>query len=161
MDNLQTASSQTSRDIVLDLVELITNQIALVSHLTELYIDKAKLAKETANIEIESESESILNQMIKATKIRRNLMSELANSFPDNNHYYWCSLKHCIASYGFMCEILNAQPNNKNYQGMVVEVADQMIEIISKYLNIEITTCARCLSDMLAEKVEKNSLVKQ
>ena len=150
MDFLQVVEkTQTSRNIILDQVEFITNQIALVSHLIELYVDKSVLATETGNEKVKLEADEILVELISATKLRRDMMTELAKAYPNNNHYWWCSLKHCIASYGFMTEILLAEPDNQAYQSMIVQANKQMISIISRYLDIELTTCARCLSDML------------
>lgn len=73
----------TSRQPIMDMIELISNLIASVSHLQELIDAEENLDRK----------DELQQQLYNLVDMRRAIMKEI--QCKDNK--YWCSLKHAIA----------------------------------------------------------------
>lgn len=125
----------TSRQPIIDIVELITNLIASTSHLQEL-IDWEE--------DVDRKDE-LQQQLYELVDMRRAIMKEI--QCKDNK--YWCSLKHAIAQRGFAIEILYAT-RDMFRQDVVDSLTKYMYKTLSAYMWLEISDCGRCLADQLA-----------
>lgn len=137
----------TSRHHVLDQIELIGNQIALVSHLQELVFSIENDIKYNTTSEDKDKQEitMILNIIKSTTTQRRIAMKQLG----DGDKNYRCALKHCIATYQFSTEVFQATNNPVDWT-ILKESYENMIIVLSKYLGLEeVVLCWRCLSDKL------------
>lgn len=149
---------QTSRQYILDLVEVIINQIQMSSHLQELinvssidmksYIDEGKHDEALTENKKYIEYKYLLEDSI---KIRRDSMEKLMKEFK-GNYKYRCLFKHSLSSYWFMTEVQYA--TKWTYDTLQQDCYEQMIKIISMFLELdEIVTCWRCAMDMLEDKM--------
>lgn len=134
----------TSREYILDLVEYISNQIAITSHLQELLNDKYS----------EEDSEWIhdLQELINnSINDRRKAMKKMLELF-DWDKQYRCLVKHAIASWGYATEVMYAD-KDADYVILQHNSYEQMMKILSKFLKAPaMVTCWRCLQDILLEK---------
>ena len=124
----------TSRQPIMDMIELIANLIASVSHLQEL-IDWEE------NLERKDELQQQLYELV---DVRRTIMKEI--QCKDNK--YRCSLKHAIAQWWFAIEVLYAT-RDELWKDIVDSLTKYMYKTISAYMGIEIVDCSRCLQDRL------------
>jgi hypothetical protein len=120
---------KTSRHYLIDLIEMIANDIALVSHYQELLNSmKEEDAEEYARI---------FQQSIEAIDRRRDAMLYLQNKFTKNPRKdYWCIVKHSIASYQFATECLNAEPSPE-IASLQQKSYDAMIQNLCVFLGID------------------------
>lgn len=133
---------KTSRIPLWDVLELIANLIASVSHLQEL------INSETEEQEDKERYEWMLLELV---DIRRTIM----NTLPKGNKKLRCNVKHAIAQRGYSLEVYYAE-RNLIWKEISEALAKYMYKVISEYLGIEITSCGRCLNDMLSEDLDSN-----
>lgn len=137
----------SSRWWILDAIELLANQIAMVSHLHEMISERRLEDKDT------EELEESLERYISS---RRSLMGNLYKKFPGDKDYR-CMFKHAIASYQYATELLEADYSEENYL-LREDMYWEMVWIASKFFGVEPTPCWRCLSDELLSKNIDNGL---
>lgn len=139
-----------------EVIELIANLIASYSHHNELYnsiqveIAAAMDKWEDTDALIE-EWEWHYKKMSELLEERRNAMRLLKEMWVNVDEHMWCLVKHSIACYQFSQELLNTDMNNFDYMWLAEAAYQYMYECISKFLWVELVTCARCLSDALKE----------
>lgn len=92
----------TSREAILDSIELISNQIALASHCQELIntytIDYEKEKYQSEKDKIIKKIDQQFSILTKSIDMRRELTNQIKSEF-DTEPKLWCSFKHGIASY--------------------------------------------------------------
>lgn len=134
---------QTSRHWMVDWIQLIGSCVAQCSHLQEV------LNSYTQNPDITKEDAEFCSEQIsRYTKVRRDVMEKIRQSF-DGNMHYWCSLKHAIESRQYATEVLYAEPENMDLMKIQQECSNWMYAILSKFIWQEITTCWRCFHDAI------------
>lgn len=125
----------TSRQPIMDMIELISNLIASASHLQELIDWEEDLDRK----------DELQQQLYNLVDMRRAIMKEI--QCKDNK--YWCSLKHAIAQRWFAIEVLYAERNIFR-QEVVDWLTKFMYQTISAYMWLDIVDCGRCLADRMA-----------
>lgn len=150
-----TNKTQTSRQWILDAVELIANLIAMSSHAQELiniYTIDFNGASESEQDDIISKINEQKIFLSEANRIRRNYMSALEKEFGAEKQL-WCEFKHAVGTYGFACEVYAANPSNPVLEGGQQDCYELMNKVISAFLNLdELLPCGRCLADKLNSK---------
>lgn len=139
----------TSRHYLIDLIELIWNDIALLSHYQELMNSYEK--------EDMTEYQELYEKSIEVLDRRRECMKllETITNKPVNQQYR-CIVKHSISSYQFATECLYADINNTKIREIQQRAYETMIENMCKYLWIdEIVSCWRCMTDKLLDHNNK------
>lgn len=149
--------NQTSRWVVVDLVEVIKEELAIYSHLQELYkeaVDNIDKANE------DDADDEILGSLIKEAwelkeKIknvysrRQKAMNELKWLAINYNHKAWCLVKHSIKEWWIAEEVWNTDMNNPVYEEIMLDAESFCYKCLSLFLGTEIVTCWRCLTDEL------------
>lgn len=117
----------TSRHYLIDLIELIANDIALLSHYQELmnsYDDE--------NLD---EYNRLFEKSQKVLERRRHSMRILENVIEKQpNNKYRCIVKHSIASYQFASECMYADMTNIELKKIQQSAYEDMIENLCLYL---------------------------
>lgn len=148
-------NKDSQRWVVTELIELIANLIASYSHHNELY---NSLQSDLLHTELFSEEQ--INQMVAESEWhdakmqellaeRRLAMRKLKEEAVECDEHMRCLVKHSIASFQFSQEVLNTNMNDLNYTHLAEKAYQYMYECISKFLWVDIVTCARCLEDEL------------
>lgn len=136
--------NQSSRSRIVDAVEYIANNIAMISHLQEVI-------NSGDNEEVTEEMISIARPRIQdLNESRRELMTEIKKLYNGNMHL-WCALKHSIAMYGYATELLYANPDNIAFAKIQQWASETMYETLSQFIWQEVTTCWRCFNDEISE----------
>lgn len=140
---------KTSRVPLWDIVELIANLIASVSHLQELV---------GGENETQDNKDRYNEMILELVDIRRAVMDQL----PKWDTKLRCNIKHAIAQRGYALEIYYAERTDF-WKEVVDWLSKYMYKILSEYLGMEITDCWRCLNDMIKDldtnkKDEKNTI---
>lgn len=154
--------AQTSRDSILDTIDLISNLAATPSHSQELLRELRKEFEITGQLETETKIQEIEQIEKESINIRRDLMTLLLEELQGDSKF-WCLTKHLIASYGLSQELLQAYygtQNESKYKSITDRVFNILLLDLKFFLSLpEIPTCSRCLSDSLQSK--KQSLKDQ
>ena len=138
-----------------ELIELIANLIAGYSHHSELYnsiqsdLVHPELFTEWQIEQMQEDSIWHYGKMTSLLEERRLAMRKLKSMAVECDDHMWCLVKHAIASYQFSQEILNTNMDDLDYIHIAETAYRYMYECISKFLWVEIVTCARCLQDEL------------
>ncbi len=144
--------NQTSRHWLLDWVEFIWQQCALVSHLQEI-IDSYWENEDISIIDKEN-AEYLIEQ---SNISRRNIMEKILLQF-EWNKLYWCSVKHSIFAYELACELLYANKWDWIIEEIQRSAKNTMYSILSKFLWKPVVLCWRCLNDMIEDELQENIL---
>lgn len=148
-------NKDTQRWAETELIELIANLIASYSHHNELY---NSLQSDLLHLELytEEQKEQMLKdsiwhytKLIELLEERRLAMRKLKELAIECDGKMRCLVKHSIAAYQFSQEILNTDMDNLDYIHLSETAYRYMYECISKFLWVELVTCARCLADEL------------
>lgn len=147
----------TSRWAVIDLVEVIKEQLAIYSHLQELYkevVDNINAVIDSwANAdyieELRLEAFRLRNDIKDVYERRRNTMAELKKLAIKYDKKCHCLLKHAIKEWGIAEEVWNTDMDNETYEALMLDAENYMYKVLSQYLWTEIVTCWRCLTDEL------------
>lgn len=138
-----------------ELIELIANLIASYSHHSELYnsyqseLAHPELFTETQVTQMQEDSMWHYQKMTSLLEERRLAMRKLKEMAVNCDDHVRCILKHSIASYQFSQEILNTNMDDLDYIHLAETAYRYMYECVSKFLWVELVTCARCLQDEL------------
>lgn len=157
-----TANKNSSRWKATELIELIANLIASYSHHNELYnslwsdISHPELFTEEQLDEMAKECERHDEKMQSLLKERRLAMRKLKEEAIECDNHMRCLVKHSIASFQFSQEVLNTNMDDLDYMHLAETAYQYMYECVSKFLWVELVTCARCLEDELALNKNKN-----
>lgn len=147
----------TSRWVVVDLVEVIKEQLAIYSHLQELYKEVVDtidaLTSSWAN------QDSIDEEAIKAVRLKKEIknvysrrqkaMQELKTLAKDYDHKARCLVKHSIKEWWIAEEVWNTDMDNERFEEIMLDAETFCYKCLSLFLWTEIVTCWRCLTDEL------------
>jgi hypothetical protein len=121
----------------MDAIELIANQIAIVSHCQEIINDlRLDYSTETDITNKENLIKEISNQELiknQANSMRRNIMENIKREFENSNDKLWCTTKHAIASYMFAVEVASAN-NSIERDEFQAQAYVQLIQVLSLFL---------------------------
>lgn len=135
---------QTSRNWILDAVELAGQLMAENSHLQEIQNSYGE------NPDVSEEDRMLCSsQIIVNNSLRRKIMEEIGKGW---DHKYRCATKHAIFAYELACEVLYANPNNTDIQEIQDQCSKNMYAMLSKFMGMEMVMCGRCFDDALNEK---------
>ena len=138
-----------------ELIELIANLIASYSHHSELYnslqsdLVHPELYTDGQIDDMQQQSFWHYTKMESLLEERRLAMRKLKEMAIECDDHMRCLVKHSIASYQFSQEVLNTNMSDLDYVHLAETAYQYMYECISKFLWVEIVTCARCLQDEL------------
>lgn len=148
-------NNETSRWVVIDLVELIKEDLAIYSHLQELYkevndelnnAERNWLWQEEINA-LQSKGIVLWGELKEIYKQRQNAMQELKKLAVNYDKEMWCLVKHSIKMWWMAEEVWNTDMNNIDYENLMIGAEDYMYRVLSRFLWTEIVTCWRCLLD--------------
>lgn len=150
--------NETSRWVVVDIIEMIKEQLAIYSHLQELYkevvdnVDSAieNWASEEQLNALTTEATRLRNSIKDAYKRRQETMAELRKLAINYDRKCHCLLKHAIKEWWIAEEVWNTDKDNSTYEALMLAAEHYMYKVLSQYLGTEIVTCWRCLADELA-----------
>ena len=125
-------------------------------HAMNLYY---KSVAEMENGLIEVEDPDILNAHIEKTdgyqedietyaNMRRGVMRKLMSLF-DGNKDMWCQAKHLGIGAMTLFEAYEGSDNDPELLSMAYEANKAFVRAVSRFLGVELTDCAACLSDSL------------
>lgn len=128
----------SSRGYETDLIESISENIALAGHLEEIGKD--------------ADAPDDLKEILKtALTIRRKQMSRLLEMSDNPNPKYHCAVKHALGAWWRQQEVYEATMDEKDFD-LAKELGDLSAMCLSKYLGLEFQTCQRCMFDLLMVK---------
>lgn len=150
-----TENKDSQRWAAVELLELIANLIASVSHHYEIYMSlqsdiwhSEQFTQEQIN-QMAEESSWHYNKIIELLEERRKAMRALKDMAKEYDDNMWCLMKHSIANYQFAQELWYTDMSNIDYMELAEHASKYMYECASKYLWTELVTCGRCLMDEL------------
>ena len=125
-------------------------------HAMNLYY---KSVAEMENGLIEVEDSDVLNAHIEKTdgyhedietyaNMRRGVMRKLMSLF-DGNKDMWCQAKHLGIGAMTLFEAYEGSDNDPELLSMAYEANKAFVRAVSRFLGVELTDCAACLSDSL------------
>lgn len=128
----------SSRGYETDLIESISENIALAGHLEEISKD--------------ADAPDDLKETLKtALTIRRKQMSRLLEMSDNPNPKYHCAVKHALGAWWRQQEVYEATMNEKDFD-LAKELGDLSAMCLSRYLGLEFQSCQRCMFDLLMVK---------
>lgn len=83
------------------------------------------------------------------SEMRRNIMRKLLEMFPDGDKAMWCQAKHLGIGMMTLFEAYQASDDDAELLHMAYEANEAFTLAMSRFLGVEITSCAACLSDAL------------
>lgn len=104
--------------------------------------DAEVLARQTEKIE------QYQNDIETYANLRRGIMRKLFDMF-NGDKDMWCQMKHLGIGAMTLFEAYEASDNDVNLLVMCIEANKAFTSAVSRFLGIEITDCAACLSDAL------------
>lgn len=150
--------NESSRWVVVDIVEMIKEQLAIYSHLQELYkevVDNIDLAirhwaSDTQINELTNEATMLRKEIEDVYNRRQKTMAELKKLAINYDRKIHCLLKHAIKEWWIAEEVWNTDKDNEAYESLMLAAEHFMYKVLSRYLGTEIVTCWRCLADELS-----------
>ena len=147
----------TSRWVVVDLVEVIKEELAIYSHLQELYkevVDNIEAwvstwANDDYIEELRLKALRLKNEIKNVYSRRQKSMQELKSLAKEYNHKTRCLVKHSIKEWGIAEEVWNTDMDNDRYEEIMLDAETFCYKCLSLFLWTEIVTCWRCLTDEL------------
>lgn len=134
---------QTSRNWLIDWVEYIGQLLAYCSHLQEI-IDWYGQNDDISQDDYIWAIENIMDTV----KDRRDAMQVIKDMY-NGNEKIRCALKHSIFAYTLATEMLYANWDNKQIINLQRNAAYRMYRTLSKFINVEVVSCGRCLSEQI------------
>jgi hypothetical protein len=117
-----------------DLIDAIGNNLALVSHLVELYL----------NPDYKGQRDEIWSTIITTTDTRRQMLDKLV---PDDKSR--CPVKHAILAYVAMEEVWLADTAREGMSDLLELQYNVLRKVIKTFCGIELEFCSRCLEDKI------------
>ena len=144
---------ETQRWPEMDIIDLIANLQATVSHAYELYnkndVDLNSLDEQAEESSLLIENQFLHELIYEANHLRKEITNELRKLSPNYNKEYHCLVKHMTMAYELSLELfLNDMSSTERYN-IAMATTQLMYKVVSKYMWVELATCWRCLSDML------------
>lgn len=146
--------ADTSRGWVMDLVNSIANDLALVNHLMETLHAKHVDSESAEGKDKQTVDDQIIaiEKMIETTlELRRDKMKRMTEEFDDYDPRMWCAIKHSIESYMESMEVYQATKSMEDWD-LFSRTFDNMASVISVALGYEMESCARCFADALRDE---------
>lgn len=81
--------------------------------------------------------------------LRREIMRKLLNLFDGGNKDMWCQAKHLGIGAMTLFEAYEGSDNDLELLNMAYEANKAFVKAVSRFLGVELTDCAACLSDAL------------
>lgn len=159
------AKKETQRWAIMDIIELVANMIATYSHLYELYnsdvvqmdkyIEDPSIMDDEEAREVQQrlmEYEWLLEDSYTQRKIAMSMLKDRAVKYDKNMH---CLLKHAIAQYVYSQEVRDTDRSNVVAGDLATYCSQHLHKILSMYLWVEVSLCARCLQDAMEDLQKK------
>lgn len=126
-------------------------------HAKSLY-EKAIAELENGLIDVE-DADVVQKQLDKANgyvddvndyaELRRGIMRKLLEMFPDGDKSMWCQAKHLGIGMMTLFESYQASDGDVELLHMCLEANKAFTKAMSRFLGVEITSCAACFSDAM------------
>lgn len=81
--------------------------------------------------------------------LRRRMTKALMNMFENNDPLLWCQIKHLGIAYYTALESYEASDDDPELLMLAYESYKAFAKAVTRFLGVEITECASCLSDAL------------
>ena len=81
--------------------------------------------------------------------MRRDIMRKLLDMFPNGDKAMWCQAKHLGIGMMTLFEAYQGSDDDVELLHMAYEANEAFTNAMSRFLGVEITSCAACFSDML------------
>ena len=98
------------------------------------HLDRAEMFKEDINTYAE---------------MRRDIMRKLLDIFPDGDRTMWCQAKHLGVGMMTLFEAYQASDDDVELLHMAYEANEAFTKAMSRFLGVEITSCAACFADAI------------
>lgn len=82
-------------------------------------------------------------------EMRRDIMRKLLEMFPSHDRSMWCQAKHLGIGMMTLFEAYQASDDDAELLHMAYEANEAFTNAMSRFLGIEITSCAACFADAL------------
>ena len=82
-------------------------------------------------------------------ELRRGVMRVLLERFPNGDKAMWCQAKHLGIGMMTLFEAYQASDDDAELLHMAYEANEAFTNAMSRFLGVEITSCAACFSEML------------
>lgn len=82
-------------------------------------------------------------------EMRRNIMRKLLEMFPNGDRSMWCQAKHLGIGMMTLFEAYQASEDDAELLHMAYEANEAFTNAMSRFLGVEITSCASCFADAL------------
>lgn len=102
---------------------------------------------EQVNVHIEK-ANAYCEDMVEAADLRRRTMKALFDMF-DGDKDMWCMVKHLGGASMTAWESYLASDDDPNLLELSVDTNKAFIKALTRFLGMEITSCASCFSDLL------------
>lgn len=86
--------------------------------------------------------------------LRRDIMRKLLSMFENGNKDMWCQAKHLGIASMTLFEAYQASDDDPELLNLAYEANKAFVKAVSRFLGVEITDCAACLSDALKGSTE-------
>lgn len=82
-------------------------------------------------------------------ELRRGIMRKLLEMFPNGDRSMWCQAKHLGIGMMTLFESYQASEDDAELLHMAYEANEAFTNAMSRFLGVEITSCAACFADSL------------
>lgn len=140
-----------------DLIRAYTQFGCAEIHAKTLY-EKATAELENGLIDV-TDSEILNNHLEKCehfkedinayAELRRGIMRKLLEMFPSGDKSMWCQAKHLAIGTMTLFEAYQASEDDAGLLNICIEANKAFTNAMSRFLGVEITSCAACFSDAL------------
>lgn len=146
-----------------DIIRSIVQFGATEMHLKTLY-EKTLAELENGIIDTEDSDlvakqleklDSYRDELIDVAQLRRQAMFVLSEMYPEGDKDAWCLVKHLGIGAMTMFEAWQGSDNNQILLSLAIDANKAFIRAMTRFIGIEITDCAACLSDYLKAKGEE------
>lgn len=90
--------------------------------------------------------------LIQCANLRRRMMVSCFEMFSGGDKDVWCMVKHLAVSAYCAWEVWQASDDDPELLDIAVEANKMLTKYITRFLGMEVTSCASCLSDYLKGK---------
>lgn len=151
------SNPMSSSGMAEDLIRAFTQMACAEIHLKTLY-EKSVAEMENGMIDLSDADAreahiAKMNDYIEDLKttadIRRKMMLKCFNLFEGGDKDVWCMIKHLAVSNMTMWETWQASDDDPEMLDLAIESNKIFTKYLTRFLGLEISDCASCLSDML------------
>lgn len=140
-----------------DLIRSIQQLVCSEGHYKTL-IEKYHSEMENGIIDVENDEERLahieklngaIEEMNLIAETRRSLMLHLMEMYPKANRDQWCNFKHLAAADYTAFEAYQASDNDALALNLWLSIHARFVNVTTRFLGTEITSCSSCLTDIL------------